>query len=50
MSSFDEYIEQSGYFSCIDSHYDEHTDRWVDEGSISVYGHSGHCDSHTDCD
>lgn len=49
MSSFEEYLSQSsGNESQYTSHYDKHTDRWVDEGSVSVYGHSGHCDVHTD--
>lgn len=51
MSSFDEYMEQSGFSSTSSSsHYDQHTDRWVDEAGESVFGHSGHCDSHTDSD
>lgn len=48
MSSFEEYILQESSFSENSSHYDEHTDRWVDEASVSIYGHSGHCDVHTD--
>lgn len=47
MSYFEEYLEQS-YSSSASSHYDKHTDRWVDEASESIYGHSGHCDIHTD--
>lgn len=47
MSIFEEYLAQ-----CTSqqqsSHYDVHTDRWVDEASVSVYGHSGHADTHTD--
>ena len=47
MSFFEEYISQTNNnYSC--THYDAHTDRWVDEASESVYGHSGHCDVHTD--
>lgn len=47
MSMFETYLSQS---SCggSTSHYDEHTDRWVDEAGESIYGHSGHCDVHTD--
>lgn len=47
MSMFETYLSQS---SCSGStgHYDEHTDRWVDEAGESIYGHSGHCDVHTD--
>lgn len=47
MSAFEEYLSQSNNNSA-DSYYDEHTDRWIDEASESTYGHSGHCDSHTD--
>lgn len=47
MSIFEEYLSQSSSKS-QSSHYDVHTDRWVDEASVSVYGHSGHVDSHTD--
>lgn len=47
MATFDEYYAQSSEDTKSD-HYDEHTDRWVDEASESVYGHSGHCDVHTD--
>ena len=49
MSVYDEYLEQSSC-SGSDEHYDEHTDKWIDEASESVYGHSGHCDVHTDAD
>lgn len=48
MDYFEEYLSQESSASASSSHYDEHTDRWVDEGSVSVYGHSGHCDVHTD--
>ena len=48
MSSFEEYILQESSFSENSSHYDEHTDRWVDEASVSIYVHSGQCDVHTD--
>ncbi len=48
MSTFEEYLSQSDYSYSSTSHYDEHTDRWVDEASVSVYGHSGHADVHTD--
>lgn len=49
MSLFDEYLSQdSNIGSGAANHYDEHTDRWVDEASESIYGHSGHCDVHTD--
>ena len=48
MSDFDEYLSQDMGNISETNHYDEHTDRWVDEASESVYGHSGHCDSHTD--
>ena len=49
MSTFDEYMEQSGYSnSSSGDHYDAHTDQWVDEARESVYGHSGHADTHTD--
>ena len=48
MSNFEEYISQDAYVANSSNHYDAHTDRWVDEASISVYGHSGHCDVHTD--
>lgn len=47
MSLFEEYLAQ-GCSDSGSSHYDEHTDRWVDEASESVWGHSGHCDIHTD--
>lgn len=47
MSVFEEYLAQSTT-NQVGHHYDTHTDRWVDEASTSVYGHSGHCDSHTD--
>ena len=47
VSYFEEYIEQS-FSSSASSHYDKHTDRWVDEARESIYGHSGHCDVHTD--
>ena len=47
MSFFEEYVSQTtSNYSC--SHYDEHTDKWVDEAGVSIYGHSGHCDVHTD--
>ena len=47
MSLFEEYQAQDT--SSRDSaHYDQHTDKWVDEAGQSVYGHSGHCDAHTD--
>lgn len=48
MSLFEEYMAQDGYQSESSGHYDEHTDKWVDEASESIYGHSGHCDVHTD--
>lgn len=50
MPTFEDYYAQSaqGSSASASAHYDEHTDRWVDEASISVYGHSGHCDVHTD--
>lgn len=49
MSLFEEYMAQDAGSLVSDSvHYDKHTDRWVDEASESVYGHSGHCDVHTD--
>ena len=47
MANFEEYLAQSTT-NQASYHYDEHTDRWVDEASVSVYGHSGHCDVHTD--
>lgn len=47
MSLYEEYLSQSNN-NCQTSHYDEHTDRWVDEASESIYGHSGYCDIHTD--
>ena len=47
MSLFEEYLAQDTA-SRDSSHYDEHTDKWVDEAGESVYGHSGHCDVHTD--
>lgn len=50
MSMFEEYLSQDATCTSSVSHYDEHTDRWVDEASESVYGHSGHCDIHTDAD
>lgn len=46
MSLFEEYFFQSNTDSSS-NHYDEHTDRWIDEGSLPN-GHSGHCDVHTD--
>ena len=49
MSLFEEYLSQDTS-SSKSAHYDEHTDNWVDEASESVYGHSGHCDVHTDED
>lgn len=48
MLNFDEYLLQESSYSENSSHYDEHTDKWVDEASVSIYGHSGHCDVHTD--
>lgn len=50
MSAFEEYLSQDATCTGSSNHYDEHTDRWVDEASESVYGHSGHCDSHTDAE
>ncbi len=50
MSMFEEYLSQDESIFNQSQHYDEHTDRWVDEASESVYGHSGHCDVHTDAD
>ena len=47
MSLLEEYLAQDAA-SGGTAHYDEHTDRWVDEAGESVYGHSGHCDVHTD--
>lgn len=47
MSIFEEYLAQSSG-SSTSAHYDEHTDRWVDEADKSTYGHSGHADVHTD--
>lgn len=47
MTLFEEYLSQ-GTTENMSAHYDEHTDRWVDEASESIYGHSGHCDIHTD--
>lgn len=47
MSNFEEYLSQDST-SSYSSHYDAHTDRWVDEAGESSYGHSGHCDVHTD--
>ncbi len=50
MTAYEEYLSQDeGVFvDSITNHYDEHTDRWVDEASESVWGHSGHNDVHTD--
>ena len=50
MSIYEEYLQQETQqqYSVSDDHYDEHTDRWVDEASKSIYGHSGHVDIHTD--
>jgi len=48
MSIFEEYLSQDTTCAGDSRHYDEHTDKWVDEASVSVYGHSGHCDVHTD--
>ena len=50
MSLYEDYLRQetSHIFASADDHYDEHTDRWEDEGSVSIYGHSGHVDIHTD--
>ena len=48
MEYFEEYLSQESSANTSSSHYDEHTDRWVDEASISIYGHSGHADVHTD--
>ena len=49
MELYNEYLAQETcYASSSTNHYDEHTDRWVDEASESIYGHSGHCDVHTD--
>lgn len=48
MVTFEDYYAQSSQGASSSSHYDVHTDRWVDEASISVYGHSGHVDVHTD--
>ena len=50
MSLFEEYLSQNSVNHGRSNHYDEHTDRWVDEASESVYGHSGHNDVHTDED
>lgn len=47
MSLFDEYLAQDGCQGDSSNHYDEHTDRWIDEASETL-GHSGHCDVHTD--
>ena len=48
MSLFDEYVSQSNEtYTDTSYHYDEHTDRWIDEGHLP-YGHSGHADVHTD--
>ncbi len=46
-SLYEEYLSQSSA-NLESNHYDEHTDKWVDEGKVSIYGHSGHCDIHTD--
>ncbi len=46
MSVFEEYLSQSTE-SGMTSHYDEHTDRWVDEGD-QPWGNSGYVDIHTD--
>lgn len=47
MASFEDYYNQSSQDD-VSYHYDEHTDRWVDEAGQSVWGHSGHVDVHTD--
>lgn len=47
MSLFEEYLSQDSY-STSSVHHDEQTDRWVDEARESIYGHSGHCDVHSD--
>ena len=47
MQKFEEYLSQDRGYD-YSNHYDEHTDRWVDEASESIYGHSGHADIHTD--
>lgn len=46
MSLFEEYMSQAS--SSSSAHYDEHSDKWVDEASESIYGHSGYCDVHSD--
>ena len=46
MSLFEEYMSQAS--SSGSTHYDEHSDKWVDEASESIYGHSGYCDVHSD--
>ena len=45
---FEEYLAQDSARPEGGDHYDVHTDRWVDEAGVSVYGHSGHADTHTD--
>ena len=47
MSLFEEYLAQTNNDYNSTGHYDVHTDKWVDEGSLPN-GHSGHCDVHTD--
>lgn len=47
MVSFADYFAQCNSNNDA-SHYDVHTDRWVDEAKESIYGHSGHADVHTD--
>ena len=50
MSLLEEYMAQDASSGRNGEHIDEYTDRWVDEASESVYGHSGYCDVHTDED
>lgn len=49
MTDLELYMAQDvAYSSAVSSsHYDVHTDVWADEAD-EPYGHSGHCDSHTD--
>lgn len=50
MELFETYFAQDSALNNItsDTEHNDHVDNWVDEGSISIYGHSGHCDSHAD--
>lgn len=48
MTIFEEYISQGIANNTYDYEDSSHTDGWVDEASESTYGHSGHCDVHSE--